>query len=105
MAAISDRKMFYPEFQAAPLHPIAFDRGDPAPPAHRTKPTAKHSLLMKHRKLLLALLILLLYVLHQDFWNWTTAHPLVAGFLSHRAFLSCMLQSGGGPPDGPTREI
>jgi hypothetical protein len=36
---------------------------------------------MKLRRLSLALLVLLLYVLHQDFWNWTTAYPLIAGFL------------------------
>jgi hypothetical protein len=22
-----------------------------------------------------------LYILHQDFWNWTTAYPLIADFL------------------------
>jgi hypothetical protein len=26
-----------------------------------------------------ALLVVLLYVLHQDFWFWNTAHPLVFG--------------------------
>jgi hypothetical protein len=36
---------------------------------------------MKRRKLFLALLVLLLYILHQDFWNWTTAYPLIGGFL------------------------
>jgi hypothetical protein len=30
---------------------------------------------------LLTLLILGVYVLHQDFWNWRTAEPLVFGFL------------------------
>src|SRR4051812_19217114 len=29
----------------------------------------------------LAALIIVLYVLHQDFWFWRTAHPLVFGFL------------------------
>ena len=30
---------------------------------------------------LLTLLILSVYLLHQDFWNWKTAEPLVFGFL------------------------
>jgi hypothetical protein len=30
---------------------------------------------------LLTLLILGVYILHQDFWNWKTAEPLVFGFL------------------------
>jgi hypothetical protein len=30
---------------------------------------------------LLALLIGAVYVLHQDFWNWKAAEPLVFGFL------------------------
>lgn len=33
------------------------------------------------RKLLLFVIILALYVLHQDFWNWRTAYPLVFGFI------------------------
>lgn len=37
---------------------------------------------MKFSKaLLLTLLILLVYFLHQDFWNWKKAEPLVFGFL------------------------
>jgi len=37
---------------------------------------------MKPRtKLLLTLLVLVVYALHQDFWNWTKAEPLVFGFL------------------------
>ena len=37
---------------------------------------------MKPLKLiLLTLLVLGVYALHQDFWNWKTAHPLVFGFL------------------------
>ncbi len=31
--------------------------------------------------LLLTLLIIAVYILHQDFWNWRTAYPLVFGFL------------------------
>ena len=31
--------------------------------------------------LLLTLLILAVYLLHQDYWNWRTAQPLVFGFL------------------------
>lgn len=33
------------------------------------------------RRILLALAILLVYVLHQDVWFWRTARPLVFGFL------------------------
>jgi len=32
-------------------------------------------------KLLLALLVVVLYVLHQDIWFWRNARPLVFGFL------------------------
>jgi hypothetical protein len=32
-------------------------------------------------RLLLGLAIALLYVLHQDLWFWTTARPLVLGFI------------------------
>ena len=33
------------------------------------------------RRTLLATLVLGLYVLHQDWWNWTSARPLFLGFL------------------------
>jgi hypothetical protein len=33
------------------------------------------------RTFLLTLLVLMVYVLHQDFWNWNKAEPLVLGFL------------------------
>ena len=33
------------------------------------------------KKLLLLLLVLAVYALHQDIWNWRTADPLVFGFL------------------------
>ena len=33
------------------------------------------------KKTLLALATLALYLLHQDFWFWTRARPLVLGFL------------------------
>lgn len=33
------------------------------------------------KKLLLALIVVALIILHQDFWYWTTADPLVLGFL------------------------
>ena len=33
------------------------------------------------KTLLLTLLVLVVYVLHQDFWNWKSAEPLVFGFL------------------------
>jgi hypothetical protein len=37
---------------------------------------------MKHLKaLFLTLLLLLVYLLHQDFWNWDRAEPLIFGFL------------------------
>jgi hypothetical protein len=33
------------------------------------------------RKLVLTLLVIAVYVLHQDFWNWKKALPLTFGFL------------------------
>jgi hypothetical protein len=37
---------------------------------------------MKFRKpALLTLLVLLVYLLHQDSWNWNRAEPLIFGFL------------------------
>ncbi len=36
---------------------------------------------MKLKTFLLTFLILAIYVLHQDFWNWKKADPLVFGFL------------------------
>jgi hypothetical protein len=33
------------------------------------------------KKLLLALAVIALYVLHQDFWFWRVAHPFVFGFV------------------------
>ena len=37
---------------------------------------------MKYRKvILLTLMVVAVYVLHQDFWNWKKAEPLVFGFL------------------------
>jgi len=33
------------------------------------------------KKILLTLLVLAVYVAHQDFWNWKKAEPLVFGFL------------------------
>ncbi len=33
------------------------------------------------KALLLSTAIVLVYLLHQDFWNWTKAEPLVFGFL------------------------
>jgi hypothetical protein len=33
------------------------------------------------RTLILTLLVALVYLLHQDFWNWKKAEPLVFGFL------------------------
>jgi hypothetical protein len=36
---------------------------------------------MKLKAFWLTLLILAVYVLHQDFWNWNKTEPLVFGFL------------------------
>jgi hypothetical protein len=33
------------------------------------------------KKILLVAAVLVLYVLHQDFWNWRTPYPLVFGFI------------------------
>jgi hypothetical protein len=33
------------------------------------------------RQILLVAAVLALYLLHQDFWFWRTAHPLVFGFM------------------------
>ncbi len=33
------------------------------------------------RRLLLILLVVAVYVLHQDFWNWKKPEPLILGFL------------------------
>jgi hypothetical protein len=33
------------------------------------------------KKLLLSLLVLTVFLLHQDVWNWTKIEPLVFGFL------------------------
>jgi uncharacterized protein DUF3311 len=30
---------------------------------------------------LLVVVVVLLYILHQDFWFWRSAHPLVFGFI------------------------
>lgn len=37
---------------------------------------------MRRRKsVVLTLLVLLVYLLHQDFWNWRRVEPLIFGFL------------------------
>ncbi len=36
---------------------------------------------MNQKNLLLTLLVLVMYALHQDFWNWRKIEPLVFGFL------------------------
>jgi hypothetical protein len=33
------------------------------------------------KRTLLVLAVIVLYALHQDFWFWRTAHPLVFGFV------------------------
>jgi hypothetical protein len=36
---------------------------------------------MKLKATLLTLMVIAIYILHQDFWNWKKAEPLVFGFL------------------------
>ena len=36
---------------------------------------------MRLKPLLLTALVILVYILHQDFWNWKRAEPLIFGFL------------------------
>jgi hypothetical protein len=36
---------------------------------------------MKLKTCLLTALVAVVYVLHQDFWNWKEAYPLIFGFL------------------------
>jgi hypothetical protein len=36
---------------------------------------------MRLKTWLLTALVAAIYVLHQDFWNWKAAHPLIFGFL------------------------
>ena len=36
---------------------------------------------MKLKTFLLTALLAVVYVLHQDFWNWKEAYPLIFGFL------------------------
>ena len=36
---------------------------------------------MKLKNLSLTALVVVVYVLHQDFWNWKKAEPLIFGFL------------------------
>jgi hypothetical protein len=33
------------------------------------------------KRILLAAAVAALYVLHQDFWNWRTPHPIIFGFV------------------------
>jgi len=33
------------------------------------------------RTIVLTLLVIILYLLHQDFWNWNKAEPLLFGFM------------------------
>ncbi len=33
------------------------------------------------KRTLLVIAVIALYLLHQDFWYWRTAHPLVFGFI------------------------
>jgi hypothetical protein len=36
---------------------------------------------MKLKTILLTALVAAIYILHQDFWNWKQAEPLIFGFL------------------------
>lgn len=52
------------------------------------------------RKLLITALILVVYVLHQDWWNWRKVEPLVFGFIPvglayHAAYsvIACILMA------------
>jgi hypothetical protein len=46
------------------------------------------------KKYVLGLLVLAVYALHQDFWNWKRAEPLLFGFvpigLAYHAAYSCV---------------
>lgn len=46
------------------------------------------------KKYLLGLLLVAVYVLHQDFWNWHKTDPLILGFvpvgLAYHAAYSCV---------------
>lgn len=42
----------------------------------------------------IALLLLVYYVLHQDFWNWTQARPLVFGFVPIGLFYHALYAAG-----------
>ena len=33
------------------------------------------------KRILLVIAVVALYILHQDFWFWRTAHPMVFGFI------------------------
>ncbi len=45
------------------------------------------------KKTLLALAVVALYVLHQDFWNWRQARPLVFGFVPVGLFYHAMFSA------------
>jgi hypothetical protein len=40
------------------------------------------------------LFLLVYYALHQDFWNWTTARPLLFGFLPIGLFYHALYAAG-----------
>ena len=33
------------------------------------------------KRILLVIVVVALYILHQDFWFWRTAHPMIFGFI------------------------
>ena len=59
------------------------------------------------KKLLLILLVVTVYVLHQDFWNWQRIEPLVFGFLPvglayHVAYSILAANAGNVRPSAPS---
>lgn len=45
-------------------------------------------------KLPIVLLLLIYYALHQDFWNWNEARPLVFGFVPIGLFYHALYAAG-----------
>ena len=42
---------------------------------------ARCALIRRHMRIFAGVVVLVLYVLHQDLWFWTAARPLVFGFV------------------------
>ncbi len=45
-------------------------------------------------RILLVVVVVVLYVLHQDFWFWRTAHPIVFGFVPIGLFYQACFSVG-----------